>query len=349
MTSITGKTPTVTVLIPVHNRERYIATAIDSILLQSFQDFEIIVIDDGSNDRTPDIISRYSDSRVRLLRNEYNLGIPKARNLGLDEARGLYIANLDSDDYALPQRLERQAAFLDAHPDYAEVGSWGCWMDEYGQPIRGIKYQPTHWDELRFTLLFNSGINNRSSMMRSAPAKALRYDEAFTTSQDFEMRIRMIQHYKIANLPEVLVVARKHPSQISTATHDAGMLRKREIHRKALDLAGLTYTESDLDRHWRLAHAKRLGLIPNRDFLQWAEAWLARLANTMEVTPVTRRRVCARLWWNLAQRAASENPALAPNLMCSPLAVGAVTLFREYLATAWAKRSRYVMAQRELA
>ena len=104
--------PTVTVFIPVYNREHYISEAIESILTQSFPNFELLLVDDGSTDRSVEVLRSYDDARIRVVCNEHNLGIPQTRNRGLELARGVYIALLDSDDQACPDRLIKQVAFL---------------------------------------------------------------------------------------------------------------------------------------------------------------------------------------------------------------------------------------------
>ena len=105
----------VSVVIPAYNRERYLADAVDSVLAQTFTDFELLIVDDGSRDRTVEIAKSYRDPRIRLVRHERNRGVAAARNTGVAEARGAYVAFLDSDDVAYPDRLARQVAFLDAH------------------------------------------------------------------------------------------------------------------------------------------------------------------------------------------------------------------------------------------
>ena len=114
--------PRVSVFIPVYNREAYVGAAIESVLRQSFQDFEILLIDDGSTDLSVEVLRSYDDRRIRVVRNERNLGQPETRNRGLALARGQYVAMLDSDDVARPDRLSRQVAFLDRHQDCVEVG-----------------------------------------------------------------------------------------------------------------------------------------------------------------------------------------------------------------------------------
>ena len=135
--------PKVTVVIPVYNREKYLGIAVDSILSQTFPDFELLVIDDGSIDRSIDVVLSHSDPRIRLVCNNTNLGVSTTRNKGIQLARGEYLAFLDSDDWAHPERLAKQTAFLDNHPDYSAVGSWIEWMSEAGHPSGRIKRKPT--------------------------------------------------------------------------------------------------------------------------------------------------------------------------------------------------------------
>src|SRR2546427_10183968 len=127
--------PKVTVIIPVYNREKYVAESIESILAQSFTNFELLLINDGSTDGSVELMRSYTDPRVRLVGHERNLGIPKTRNKGIQLARGEYIAMLDSDDTALPDRLVKQGAFLDYHKDYVLVGAWAPAIAEKGQTL----------------------------------------------------------------------------------------------------------------------------------------------------------------------------------------------------------------------
>ncbi len=115
--------PRVSVLMPAYNAAGTIREAIDSALAQTLSDLEVVVVDDGSRDETAQIVASYADPRVRLLRNPKNLGMPATRQRGADAARGEYLAILDSDDRAHPTRFERQAAWLDAHPRCAVVGT----------------------------------------------------------------------------------------------------------------------------------------------------------------------------------------------------------------------------------
>ena len=118
------RTPLVSVAMPAYNSEEYVKQAIDSVLAQTFSDFELIIVNDGSSDRSKEIILSYTDERIRYLENEKNLGIVKTRNRCIANAAGKYIAVLDNDDIALPFRLEEQVRFLEANSDYGVCGSF---------------------------------------------------------------------------------------------------------------------------------------------------------------------------------------------------------------------------------
>jgi glycosyltransferase involved in cell wall biosynthesis len=254
--------PRVSVFIPVHNREHYVAVAVNSILAQTFTDFELIVVDDGSTDRTPEVLSRYSDPRLRIARNPSNLGIPATRNHGLELARGEYIALLDSDDHAYPERLARQVAWLDSHPDIAQVGSWCSFMDS---------------EEIRAHLLFHCPVVNRTVMARTAALKAIGYDTAFPRCQDYEMHCRLVEAgHRLANLPELLVCGREHPGRITGQTRGLGRDRKIAIQRRMLDHLGIQASAEELARHYALSRKSAREDDPE-SYLDWAESWLWRI------------------------------------------------------------------------
>jgi glycosyltransferase involved in cell wall biosynthesis len=274
---VNSKTPKVTVFIPVYNREKYVGDAIESILAQTFSDFEILLVDDGSTDHSVDTIHSYTDPRIRVVCNEVNLGIPKTRNKGVELARGQYIAMLDSDDRAYPHRLEKQVAFLDSHPDYAQVGSWCRMMDAQGRPLSKIKRQPALPDDVHAQFLFRCAMSNRSIMARTAILQEYGYRNNYPRCQDYELHVRLAKHYKLGNLPECLVYGRIHPQQITGQTPDLGDAKKQEIISQQLKELGATFSQEDLAPHLTLSRMQKLGFIPDADYLEWAREWLFRL------------------------------------------------------------------------
>jgi glycosyltransferase involved in cell wall biosynthesis len=269
--------PKVSVCIPVYNRAHYIKTAIDSILPQSFSDFELIAVDDGSSDASRDVVRSYADPRVRLECNPHNLGIPATRNRCLALARGEYTAILDSDDCAYPHRLARQVAFLERHPDHAVVGGWAAWMDDAGRSLGKIKRRPIDSDAAAATTIFKSPLQNSAVLGRTAILRRYGYREDYDLSSDFELWVRLSRNHKVSNLPEAVVRYRAHTGRTTQHYAERVVDRQRAIYRDQLDGLEVDYNEIDLERHRLLPRLEKYQLAPDAEFLDWAEHWLVRL------------------------------------------------------------------------
>ena len=213
-----GAPPTVSVLMPVYNGERYLRAAVDSILGQSFADFEFVIVDDGSTDGTRDILEGIDDPRLRVISNERNVGVTRTLNIGLEAARGRYIARLDADDVAHPQRLARQVAFLEANADVVLLGSGYDAVDESGVVVERIR-RPLSDAEFRWMALLHAPVIHPSVMFRAwlIHDLGLRYDASLITGQDYDMWVRMLAQGKAARLGERLVTWRRHVDAIGVA------------------------------------------------------------------------------------------------------------------------------------
>lgn len=193
---------------PTYNDARYIRDAVDSILAQTFTDFELVVVNDGSTDDTLDILAEYDDSRIRVVSHEKNLGRPYARNTALDVAKGEYVAWMDADDISLPTRLEKQVAFMDAHPDIAVCGSAiQCF---HGSDKRFLF--PRKTQAITVGLFSTPTIPNPASCIRRSALErfAVRYNVDLPRAQDYEFWCRMLLDcgLKGANLPDTLFLYR---------------------------------------------------------------------------------------------------------------------------------------------
>ena len=209
--------PRITVLMPVHNGERYLKNCIESILNQTFKDFEFLVVDDGSTDTTRDIINSYKDDRINLVKNERNLGLVASLNIGLENSRGEYIARIDADDIALPHRLTRQFDFLENRHDTALIGSWGEAIKENGDRI-SISRLPVKKEEIAATVLFGEFIMIHSSFMyrKKIIVDAGKYSKVFYLCEDYKLVTDLLlSGYGVNNIPEVLVKYRIHDDRIS--------------------------------------------------------------------------------------------------------------------------------------
>jgi len=211
-------TPKVTVLLAVQNGEPYVRQAVQSVLDQTFSDFELLVVDDASTDTTAEIIEALDDARVRLLRNERNLGQVPSLNRGLREARGLYIARLDADDASQPRRLARQVEVLDAD---ARVGLVGTWMEAIDERGRRLGYLRKHLDDyvdfVYHTLIMRVYVSHPSAMYRRRPVLDLGgYDEATGPAEDKDLwRKLLLARFEARIVPEPLVLYRLHDQQLS--------------------------------------------------------------------------------------------------------------------------------------
>lgn len=320
--------PKVTVAIPAYNRERYLADAIESVLAQTFTDFELLIVDDGSSDRSVEIARSYRDPRVRIVRHDRNKGVAAARNTAVAEAAGAYFAFLDSDDVAYPDRLARQVAFLDRHPDHAAVGAWIDWMDEHGRRTRRVKRKPVSWDEIAAQRLFRAGLENTVSMARTAILRRYGHDERYSLGSDFDLWARIAADHKLANLPRVLACRRLHPAQ--TTRERAAQIREHrlDIFASQLDALGISHTREDLARHFLLRRMHKESFRPDRAYLDWAEGWLSKLqtANAQAgfCPEPAFSRVLGGFWLKACRCAASEEGSRAwRRFFASPLRAGA--------------------------
>lgn len=207
--------PRVSVVMSVFNCEKYLRSAVDSILSQTFTNFEFIVIDDGSSDSGPEVMSAYQDPRIRFSRNEQNIGLTRTLNKGLKQARGEFIARMDCDDVSHPDRLAKQVAFMDANADIGASGTWALDIDEAGQVIDkretpiGEKLDNFYWQR--------TPIIHPTAMFRFTQSSGPWYDATTPVAQDFDLWLRIRTEQKLGNLPEYLLHYRVHDKSITAA------------------------------------------------------------------------------------------------------------------------------------
>ncbi|HHL40764.1 MAG TPA: glycosyltransferase [Deltaproteobacteria bacterium] len=213
------KRPKVTVLMSVYNCERYVGEAVESILGQTFEDFEFLIYNDGSTDSTADVLAGFKDSRLQVIHQE-NVGLTRTLNRGLQAARGQYIARMDADDVSRPERLEKQVAFLDANPDYALVGSWYVRFNREDGIYLDVS-EPVTNEEIGKVIKYASPFAHGSVTFRKDCVLAVGgYNEDYRFMQDRELWIRLAARYKVCNLPEHLYMLRLTRSNIASMLGD---------------------------------------------------------------------------------------------------------------------------------
>ena len=205
--------PKVSVIMSVYNGEKYLREAVDSILNQTFKDFEFIIINDGSTDKTSEILENYNDPRIVIINNQENIGLTKSLNKGLKIAKGEYIARMDADDVSLPERLEKMVNFLNKNNDIGLLGSSFIIVDEKGRELKTYRFV-TGNNEIKKKLL--SGNYFGSEMFRSACLEKVGfYREEFRYAQDYDLCLRIAEFWDVANIAEPLYNLRVNLQSIS--------------------------------------------------------------------------------------------------------------------------------------
>ncbi len=207
-----NNTPLVSVIIPVYNRENFIAASIQSILDQTYQHFEIIIVDDASSDKTINRVNNFKDKRINLMEQSINKGVSATFNFGAKKAKGRYIARLDSDDVANPNRIEKQVNYLQNNPEIAICGSWL----QYLNSDLLLKF-PSLFNEIVIELLIKCPLSIGTSMFKKEVFEQLKFNESLRYGEDYEFWCRALFVFKAYNLKEPLVLYRSHKNQLSVS------------------------------------------------------------------------------------------------------------------------------------
>jgi len=209
------KRPLLSVLMPVYNAEKFLLEAVESILNQTFKDFELVIVDDGSTDSSVDIVRSFSDPRIRLYKNEKNLGISATLNRGIDLAEADLIARMDADDICYPERLQRQYDFIQSHPDGSLYSCWAMEVDEKRMPIKTEHLNPNHY---YYNLTFACWIYHPTMVYRRKDILSIG-GYSLTYSEDFDLAWRLSRRFKMYHLPEVLLEYRHSGHSLWKVTH----------------------------------------------------------------------------------------------------------------------------------
>lgn len=275
------KAPVLSVVMPVYNGEKYLKEAIDCVLNQTFKDFELIIIDDGSKDGSAAIIENYKDERIRFLKNDKNRGISYTRNRGLDEARGEFLAWMDCDDLISPNRFELQLDFLNKHTQYGICGTWLTRFDETASEVAKSHTDP---DLIKATLLFKPAVWNATAMYRLPWIKSagLSFDSRLTVAEDYDFYFEACRHFPLANLPLSLYQYRDSESSIMKtfeSEEEKSFAIHRIIYEKALKELGIEASDKQLQLHRRIGSTY---LFDTLEGVQTAFEWLQHLQKKNE-------------------------------------------------------------------
>ncbi len=249
--------PLVTVLMPVYNAGAFLRPTLETLLGQTYRDFEFLIVNDCSTDDSLETIRSFGDPRIRVHTNPVNMGQTKSLNVGLRLARGKYIVVNDADDYSLPRRIETQLDFITKHPEYPVVGCSCYIMDREGKILRTF-LRPTDPREIQLQFLSDTPMTHGSVIMQKDAILAMGgYNEEFRIIQDYELWSTLMRKgSRVMNIPDLLVVIRTFADSISFKERDAQTLENgRTIQANVEAMTGLTISldEAVRQRHFFVA------------------------------------------------------------------------------------------------
>ena len=297
--------PKVSVLMPVYNGEAYVEEAIKSVLSQTYQNFEFIVINDGSTDRTAQILDQFAE-RIILVSQE-NSGIVASLNKGIALAKGQYIARFDADDKALSNRLEVQANFLDEHPEYGVVGSACRLIDSRGK-FWGIQKVPLTHEEIEWTALFNCPFIHPTVMFRKQILleNNLLYRKEFTSAEDYDLWVQFLKYSRGFNFDQPLVNYRIHGKNVTITKNEEMFRASKLISEDAITyFAPQIIKENDFAQISKVQEVilsnasqyKNLSAIRIRSIIQYIHFWKLYLKNNLipkQIKKVIERKIVIR-------------------------------------------------------
>lgn len=236
-----------TVLMPVYNAEKYVKEAIDSILNQRFTEFDFVIVNDGSTDKSEEIIRSYTDPRIKYYKNEVNSGIVKTLNVGLDLINTEYIIRMDSDDIAVPDRLSIQKEFMDKHP---EVGVCSSYYEIFGNENQIIQL-PSNNEVIKAYLIFGSQICHPATIIRTSVLKNnnLHYSGAFPHMEDYDLWFRLKDLTNFANIEQVLLKYRVTGENVTIRNYDTILERKYAFYKNILKSLDIDLSKNDFYFH----------------------------------------------------------------------------------------------------
>jgi glycosyltransferase involved in cell wall biosynthesis len=291
-----SQTPIISVIMSVYNNIEYIEDAVDSILNQTYRDFEFIILEDGSNDGSREKLIEYSeqDARIKLIQNEKNKGLTKNLNHGLDIAQGKYIARMDGDDIAMPTRFEEQVKHFEADGELVLIGTGYYTIDNnterYRLTLDSYDKKVTTW-----LSIFTPPLMHPSSMYRKSLMElGLRYDEKTFPAEDFDFWSRIMQHGTCYLIPKPLIDYRLHDNNISATRRGEQLKRSAEIVQRNISY----YFDENVAKSTDVI--KLLGYLYSDDSFSFSDVWhaattmkklLVKFSNSFELTNEQRKQI----------------------------------------------------------
>lgn len=270
--------PAISVVMPVYNVEKYIANSIQSILEQTYEKFELIIIDDASTDRTFDIIQDFKDNRIVKIRNKSNIGIANSLNKGINVSKADFVARMDGDDISMQDRFEKQLRFMKDSPKILASGTYMQLLREDGTAFK-LQEKPLGKEKIKISLFFGyTSMSHPSLIIRKSLLNRyhLRYDSAFQYAEDYDLYCRCIQYAPLDNLPEALVQYRIHNNSVSQKFYAQQKNDARAALYLHLRRLKLPFTLDEFTIHTNISYPEDNCLLTVKEIISWFDylrAW----------------------------------------------------------------------------
>ncbi|WP_196601123.1 glycosyltransferase family 2 protein [Pectinatus frisingensis] len=297
--------PLVTVLMPVYNSEKYLREAINSILQQSFANFELLIMDGGSTDSSNDIIRSYDDKRIRLVLDRENAKLVPSLNKGIELSRGKYIARMDSDDICASKRLEKQVNFLDNN---LNVGVCGTWIKTIGKSKNFVYKYPCEKETVKCMAFFCSPLAHPTVMMRKKFLLKNNLQYMYPQAEDWDLWYKASFLCDIVNIPEILLQYRISEVSATQRAVEAHKISVAQLMQKHCNDLGISVDVSDLDVCLGIS---KLGLVSFEKILDRAEKLLLKMKksnkNKQIYNPIIFQNIIAQIWYYLCTNLTHSN------------------------------------------
>ncbi|MDL2241913.1 glycosyltransferase family 2 protein [Bacteroidales bacterium OttesenSCG-928-L03] len=293
------KKPLVTAIMPVYNAELYLREAIDSIVNQTYTNWELLIIDDCSTDGSWEIIISYDDPRIIVLKNEENQGHHKTGNKGIRMAKGKYITRMDADDISLPRRFEKQVCFLEEHPESVLCASHARVIGDF----KNLFVVPKKDELIKLAFLFQNPLIHSSVMVRAETLKRHAYPEDVRVAGDFQLWVDMQEEGMFSSIPEVLFEYRMHEKNITSTSGKTVSLVHTRILSSQLGRLGIEPTDREMFVHVNFSQLKNRKDIEPDTFLSDLRQWMLKLLDANQVKQIYDQKTMERMFsfrWILA-------------------------------------------------
>ena len=314
--------PVLSVIMPVYNTERFVKKAIKSVLNQTFEDFELILIDDGSSDDSLAQIKSITDNRIKLHRNDKNRGIVYSRNKGLGLAQGDFIGFIDADDVAYPSKFEEQISFLRINKDFGMVGSWANFIDEKGNRLRGSWKLKASSKMIPSLMLFKNYFLQSAVLYRKGCISRFSFRDGLDILEDYMIWLEIISEFKTWNLQKPLVYYRIHDGGVTKSKKEEMHAKEKKVFKLQFLELGIDPTDHEMDIHLLIRSNKHVNDI---ETLKSTEKWLLKIIGRNDELRIYNHKMLTRVvfnrWLKVCYKASKLHVKMMYRLLTSEITI----------------------------